>query len=64
MIKSEINPSYKSYETALLTFINTIMTGKGGLKRDRKGFLIKQRGTERYLVWQTRFRHVPIDLTG
>ena len=35
MIKSEINPSY---ETALMTFINKIMTGKGGLKRDRKGF--------------------------
>ena len=37
MIKSEINPSYESYEIALMTFINKIMTGKEGLKRDRKG---------------------------
>ena len=36
MIKSEINPSYESYE--MMTFINKIMTGKEGLKRDRKGF--------------------------
>ena len=37
MIESKINPSYESYETALMTFINKIMTGKRGLKRDRKG---------------------------